>query len=122
MGWVFWQLLQQCGIRVCPTTSQNPQENAICERMHQTVGNVLQTLLYSEVATLDNVNDIVGNASATASHTLRAAISRSLNFNSPGELVFGRHMFLNLPLQADFMVPQHKLSCLILSLLLISHF
>ncbi len=40
MGWEFQQLLQQCGIRDIPTTSQNPQGNAICERMYQTVGNV----------------------------------------------------------------------------------
>ena len=29
------------------TTSKNSQANAICERMHQTVGNVSKTLIYS---------------------------------------------------------------------------
>ncbi len=59
------------------------------------------------------MNDILDNALATTSHTLRAAILRSLNFNSPGKLVFGRHMFLNVPLQADFMALQQKRQLLV---------
>ena len=41
-------LLQGCRIEDAPTSSKNPQANAICEQMHQTVGNVLQTLLHGE--------------------------------------------------------------------------
>ena len=43
-GEAFQQLLQNAGIKSVPTTSKNPQANAICERMHQTVANVLRTL------------------------------------------------------------------------------
>ena len=35
--------LQQHGIKDVPTTSRNPQANAVCEHMHQTVANVLCT-------------------------------------------------------------------------------
>lgn len=101
IGWEFQQLLERCGIKDCPTTSRNPQGNSVCERMHQTVGNVLRTLLHGEKVKGDNDIEIIDNALATVTHTLRTAISRSLNFNSPGELAFKRHMFLNLPLQAD---------------------
>ena len=113
IGWEFQQLLERCGIKDCPTTSRNPQGNAVCERMHQTVGNVLRTLLHGEKVRGDNVNDIIDNALATVTHTLRSAISRSLNFNSPGELAFRRHMFLNLPLQADLQALQQNRQLLV---------
>jgi len=109
IGWEFQELLERCGIKDCPTTSRNPQGNAVCERMHQTVGNVLRTLLHGETLRGENVNEIIDNALATVTHTLRTAISRSLNFNSPGELAFKRHMFLNLPLEADLQaLQQHR--------------
>ena len=41
----FQTLLQNCHIRNVCTTAKNPQSNAVCERMHQTVGNVLRRLL-----------------------------------------------------------------------------
>jgi hypothetical protein len=101
IGYHFQQLLEQCWIRDRPTTSQNPQANAICERMHQTVGNILRTLLHGEPVKAEVANDIVDNALATATHALRAAVSRLLGHHSPGEVAFHRHMFLNLPLLAD---------------------
>ena len=112
-GWEFQQLLERCGIRDSPTTSRNPQGNAVCERMHQTKGNVLRTLLHGEVINGENMNDIIDNTFATVTHTLRTSISRSLNFNSPGELAFRRHMFLNLPLQADLAALQQKRQLLV---------
>ncbi len=42
----FQTLLQNCHIKDVCTTSKNPQSNAVCEKMHQTVGNVLRTLLH----------------------------------------------------------------------------
>jgi hypothetical protein len=42
----FQTLLQNCHIRDECTTAKNPQSNAVCERMHQTVGNILRTLLH----------------------------------------------------------------------------
>jgi hypothetical protein len=113
IGWEFQELLEKCGIKDSPTTSHNPQGNAVCERMHQTVGNVLRTLLHGEAVRGDNVNEIIDNALATVTHTLRCAISRSLNFNSPGELAFHRHMFLNLPLEADLQALQQNRQLLV---------
>jgi transposase InsO family protein len=44
----FQTLLENCHIKDVCTSAKNPQANAVCERMHQTVGNVLRTLLHSE--------------------------------------------------------------------------
>ncbi len=48
VGPEFQSPLQSLKIKDTPTSSQNPQASAICEWMHQTVGNILQTLLYGE--------------------------------------------------------------------------
>ncbi len=48
VGLEFQFLLQSCKIKEGPTSSQNPPANAICKLMHQTVGNILQTLLHGE--------------------------------------------------------------------------
>jgi transposase InsO family protein len=37
IGWEFIQMLRLHQIKDVPTTVKNPQANAICERMHQTV-------------------------------------------------------------------------------------
>ena len=100
-GLAFQQLLEQCAIRSRPTSSRNPQSNAICERMHQTVGNILRTILHGEEVTATTANDIVDNALSTAIHVLRSSASRSLNLHSPGEIAFHRNMFLNIPIIAD---------------------
>jgi transposase InsO family protein len=44
----FQTLLKNCHIKDVCTSAKNPQSNAVCERMHQTVGNVLRTLLHGE--------------------------------------------------------------------------
>jgi hypothetical protein len=48
VGPKFQFLLQGCRIKDAPISNKNPQANAICEQVHQTVGNVLQTLLHGE--------------------------------------------------------------------------
>ena len=101
-GWEFQQLLEQCNIISRPITALNPQSNSICERMHQTMGNILRTLLHGHpINNAQDANDIVDNALATTMHALRAGVSRTLNYNSPGALAFRRDMFLNIPLEAD---------------------
>ena len=40
----FQSLLKKNGIQNVPISVLNPQANAICERMHQVVGNILRTL------------------------------------------------------------------------------
>jgi len=100
-GHEFQELLVQCQIKDVPTTSKNPQANAICERMHQTVGNILRTLLYSNPPrTVANAADLIDQALGTAMHAMRTNIHTTLKA-APGALVFGRDMFLDVPLIAD---------------------
>ena len=102
IGLEFQQLLQQAAIKDKPTTSRNPQTNAVCKRMHQTVGNILRTLLHGhDIGAQQDANTIIDNALATAMHATCTAVSKSLGGNSPGSLAFKRDMFLNVPLVAD---------------------
>jgi transposase InsO family protein len=113
VGLPFQRLLEQCAIRSRATTARNPQANAICERMHQTVGNILRTLLHGEPVTAQTAPAIVDNALATTVHALRTAISRSLANHSPGELAFHRHMLLNIPILADLQALHSKRTALV---------
>jgi hypothetical protein len=47
IGQNFQWLLEIFSIKDVCLTSKNPQSNAICERMHQTVTNVLRTLVHT---------------------------------------------------------------------------
>ena len=107
-GWEFQKQLTDFGIRDVPTTSRNPASNGICERMHQTVGNVLRTLVHTEPPrTLGDAKAMVDNALATASHAVRTNISQVTGY-SPGALAFHRDMLLDVPLIADLMAIRDK--------------
>ena len=112
-GQAFQELLQRAGIQDVSTTSYNPQANAICERMHQTIGNVLRTLVHVNPPRNNlQARQIVENALATATHATRCGVNRSLGISS-GALVFQRDMFLDLPIVADLLLIQRKRQVLI---------
>jgi hypothetical protein len=104
IGPEFQFLLQGCQIKDVPTTSKNPQANAICKRMHQTVGNVLRTLLHGQPPqhiTGASAKEFIDEALSITMHAMRAGVHSTLG-SSPGSLVFNRDMFLNIPLIADW--------------------
>jgi hypothetical protein len=71
--------------------------------MHQTVGNVLRVLLYSNPPkNMTQAKDTMGNTLATAMHAMRTFIATSLG-STPGALAFDRDMLLNVPLIVDWM-------------------
>ena len=108
IGWEFQHFLQQVGIEDKPTTSRNPQANAVCERMHQTVANILRTTLATQPpVNILQANQLVENALATAVHATRCAVTQSIG-TSPGNLVFRRDMFIDLPLIADLVDIQQR--------------
>ncbi len=83
-------------------TSKNPQSNAICERMHQTVKNVLRTLVHTNPSqNMTQARDIIDDAVATGMHTMQTTVATTLG-NTPGALAFAQDMFLNVPLIADW--------------------
>jgi hypothetical protein len=70
--------------------------------MHQTVGNILRTMIYTDSPnTVTEARRLVDKALATAMHAMCASVSTTLG-SLPGALVFGRDMFLNIPLIADW--------------------
>jgi hypothetical protein len=83
-------------------TSKNPQSNAICERMHQTVTNVLRTLVHTNLPqNMTQARDIIDNALATAMHAMQTTLATTLG-STPGALAFAQDMFLNVLLIADW--------------------
>jgi hypothetical protein len=53
----------------CMLNQQKPQSNTICERMHQTVNNVLRTLVHTNPPhNMTQARDIIDDTLATAMH------------------------------------------------------
>ena len=72
--------------------------------MHQTVGNILRTLLHGQPPqqfTGARAKDFINEGLAITMHAMCAG-THSMLRNSPGNLVFNRDMFLNIPLIADW--------------------
>jgi hypothetical protein len=108
VGIEFQTLLQDCCIRDECTSAKNPQSNAVCKRMHQTVGNVLRALLFNEPPqNIEDAKEFVDEALSIAKHAIRAGIHSTLG-SSPGSLIFNRDMFLNIPLIANWLQSLRK--------------
>jgi hypothetical protein len=72
--------------------------------MHQTVNNVLRTLVHAnppQNMTQNQARDIIDNALATAMHAMQTTIATTLG-STPGALALAQDMFLNVPLIADW--------------------
>ena len=112
-GWELQRRLEKTNIKDVPTSSHNLTANSICERMHQTVGNILRTLLRSHPVPQNDVdrethaNELMGKALSTAMHVMRSSVHTTLG-TTPGALAFSRDMFLNVPLEADWQAISSK--------------
>ena len=87
------------GIKRKPTTVRNPQANAMIERIHQTLGNIIRTFeLHSdEEATQESWDGIL----SAAMFALRSTYHTS-NQATPMQLVFGSYAILNLKFKTDW--------------------
>ena len=102
IGKEFQWLLTMYSVKDVQSTTKNPQSNSICERMHQTVENILRTILYSKPPlNMTLAKDVVDQALAQAMHAMRTTVMTTLG-STPGALAFSRDMFLNIPLVADW--------------------
>ena len=71
VGWEFQQFLDKCNVKDVPTTRRNPQANSICKRMHQSVGNILRTLLHGDPPkNVSKANKMVDEALSIAQHAM----------------------------------------------------
>ena len=102
VGAPFQYVLAINSIKDVHTTVAKPQSNAVNERLHQTVANILRTLVHTRPPQdLADVNSLLDNALATVRQAMRSAVHRTLG-SSPGSLVFHRDMFLPITMSADF--------------------
>ena len=76
--------------------------------MHQTIANVLRTLLYSNPPkNMTQAKDIMDNTLATDMHAMHTTVATTLG-STPGALAFSRYMFLNVPLVANWQTISRK--------------
>ena len=85
------------GLKRKPITTRNPQSNAIIERIHQTIGNIIRTF---DVSNIVNNNPWSGIL-ATTMFAVRATYHTTLQA-SPMQLVFGQYAILNTKHVADW--------------------
>ena len=84
------------GLKRKPITTRNPQYNAIIERIHQTIGNIIRTF---DVSNIVNKNIWSGILAATM-FAVRATYHTTLQA-SPMQLVFVRDAILNIKHVSD---------------------
>ena len=87
------------GVKAKPITVRNPQANAIVERVHQVIGNIIRTFEL-ENNYIDEQNPWKAILSATA-FAIRSTYHTTLQ-STPGQLVFGRDMILNVQHEANW--------------------
>ncbi len=94
MGHDFVQMLtEEYGIKRKPISVRNPQANAILERVHQTLGNMVRAFELEDHY-LDEDDPWAGILNAAA-FAIRSTYHTTLKA-SPGQLVFGRDMIFNI--------------------------
>ena len=95
----FRELLDQYNIRQSPTTVKNPQSNAIIERIHAVIKDMIRT------SGLDNQDEITEEDIADVLCNVAWAIRSSYHtvlHSSPGAAIFGRDMLFDIPYIADW--------------------
>jgi hypothetical protein len=87
------------GIKRKPTTVKNPQANAILERLHQVLAQMLCTakLDMAKTVTPDDVDVFLNNAAWAICATYQTVLKVS-----PGAAIFGHDMLFNIPFIADW--------------------
>ena len=113
IGRGFQEILSKHKIRGVPTTVKNAQSNGICERMHQTMLNVLK--VHAKTTTIDGYNQarhVMEHAIASCIHATRIAVNHTMQ-HTPGEIVFQGDMLLDIPVIADLVAIRNRRQLLI---------
>jgi transposase InsO family protein len=102
-GHEFRELLASYGIQSSPIGVKNPQSNAILERTHQTIGDMLRTYEFEnmELPLDDGGDDTFDGILASVAFAMRAAYHTALKA-TPAQMVFGRDMFFPTRYLADW--------------------
>ena len=92
-------LREDYGIKVRPITSRNPQANAILERVHQVIGNMLKNFqLYEQ--NIDEEDPWSGYLTAIM-FAIKSTYHSTLK-STPTQLIFGRDAILPIKHLADW--------------------
>ena len=80
-------------VKCVPTSSRNPTANYIYKQMHQTVGNILCTLLRGNPSPdVSKANMMIDEALPIVQHVMHASIHTTLD-SSPSTRTFSIDMF-----------------------------
>ena len=93
---IFWGLCTKWFIRPVPITAKNPRANAIVERMHRVLGDMLRVQLVKYHDRDDPVKDIT----SAAAYAIRATVHGVTKY-TPSQLVFARDMILRTTVEAN---------------------
>ena len=95
----FAALCDSYGIKRKPTSVKNPQANAILERVHQVLGQMLRTseIDMANSVSPDDVDVFLDNAAWAIRSTYHTVLKAS-----PGAAIFGRDMLFDIPYLADW--------------------
>ena len=95
----FEVLCNSFGITSKPTTVKNPQVNAILERVHGVLGNMMRTngLDMSPTITDAMITDFIVDAAWAIRSTYHTVLK-----STPGAAIFGRDMLFDIPYIADW--------------------
>ena len=89
------------GIPCNSISVRNPQANAVVERVHQTIGNIIRTFKIQEMD-LDNENPWEGILSSTM-FVIRSTVHTTTQ-HTPSQLVFGRDPILNINQESQVVI------------------
>ena len=110
----FTSMCNRHGVTHRPTTSRNPQANSIIERVHQTIRQVLRTVVKSKnPCSVEEGKHVIYETLATAMYACRAATLSALCGSTPGAVAFGRDMFMDIPYIADIIAIRNNRQLLV---------
>lgn len=102
-------LLRKWHVKPEPTTVKNPRANAIVERVHRIMGDMLRAQLTTKHDHDDPVQDLL----SAAAYGLRATVHGTTLF-TPGQLVFSKDMILRTHVEANIeLVRQRRQAAII---------
>ena len=109
MGHEFPQKLLEAGIGFKPISTLNLQSNSIVEQVQQMIAQVWRIMIKQQKPTLEKeCNELIDDGIATVMHAMRAVAHSQLDYCSPGPIVFGCDMILNIPFEVDLIMLQKK--------------
>ena len=88
------------GLKAKESLAWNPQSNTILERIHQVLADCLVSFELEDVDINSNDPDPFEEYLAMASYAIRSVFHKT-HEHSPGQLVFGRDMFMPINVPID---------------------